>query len=67
VGRLIGGNSDSPVIVVNYVPDGDDIVVRVDTESPAVTIGDVVVFEVGDLDERTDSLRLERDRARRRT
>jgi hypothetical protein len=50
VGRLIGRNSDSPVIVVNYVLDGD-----------------VVVFEVGALDERTDSLRLERDRARRRT
>ena len=55
VGRLVGGNSDSPVIVVNYVLDGDDIVVRVDTESPAVTIGDVVVFEVDALDERTRS------------
>jgi nitroimidazol reductase NimA-like FMN-containing flavoprotein (pyridoxamine 5'-phosphate oxidase superfamily) len=55
VGRLVGGNSDSPVIVVNYVLDGDDIVVRVDTESPAVTIGDVVVFEVDAFDERTRS------------
>lgn len=43
------------MIVVNYVLDGDDIVVRVDTESPAVTIGDVVVFEVDALDERTRS------------
>jgi hypothetical protein len=55
VGRRVGGNSDSPVIVVNYVLDGDDIVVRVDTESPAVTIGDVVVFEVDAFDERTRS------------
>ena len=55
VGRLVGGNSNSPLIVVNYALDSDDIVVRVDTESPAVTIGDVVVFEVDAVDERTRS------------
>jgi hypothetical protein len=55
VGRLVGGSSDSPLIVVNYALDGDDIVVRVDTESPAVTIGDVVLFEVDAIDERTRS------------
>ena len=53
VGRLIGGNSDSPVVVVNYSVHGDDIVVRIDTEALAVTIGDVVTFEVDTLDERT--------------
>jgi hypothetical protein len=55
VGRLVGGNSDSPLIVVNYTLDGDDVVARVDTESVAVTIGDVVVFEVDLIDERTRS------------
>ena len=53
VGRLIGGNSESPVVVVNYSVHGDDIVVRIDTEALAVTIGDVVTFEVDTLDERT--------------
>jgi hypothetical protein len=53
VGRLIGGNSESPLVVVNYSVHGEDIVVRIDTEALAVTIGDVVTFEVDTLDERT--------------
>ena len=55
VGRLFGGNNESPVVVVNYALRGDEIVVRVDTESPAVTVGTEVTFEVDDLDERTRS------------
>ena len=55
VGRLFGGNNESPVVVINYALRGNDIVVRVDTESPAVTVGTEVTFEVDDLDERTRS------------
>jgi uncharacterized protein len=55
VGRLFGGNNESPVVVINYALRGDEIVVRVDTESPAVTVGTEVTFEVDDLDERTRS------------
>jgi hypothetical protein len=55
VGRLVGGNNESPVVVVNYTLRGDDIVVRVDTESSAVTLDTEVAFEVDAFDERTRS------------
>jgi hypothetical protein len=55
VGRLVGGNNESPVVVVNYTLRDDDIVVRVDTESPAVTLDTEVAFEVDAFDERTRS------------
>ena len=63
VGRLVGGNHESPMLVLNYVLRGDEVVARIDrglAHRGRRDRGDVR----GRRPRRTDPVRLERDRAR---
>ena len=55
VGLLVGGNHDSPVVVLNYALRGGEIVARIDADFRTATVGTEVTFEVAALDERTRS------------
>jgi uncharacterized protein len=56
VGRLVVAETDSPVVVVNYVVHGGDVVFRSDPGPRIAALVDtVVVFEADMYDERTRS------------
>ncbi len=63
VGRLVGGHHESPMLVLNYVLRGDEVVARVDADVCTASVGTEVTLEVAALDER-NPIRLERHRAR---